>query len=67
MLKKLSVLAACLLTFFVVPFQVALAAAGGAAEEAAHAEPSTLLVTLLTIMSFGTLIVMIFYSFRDNG
>ena len=65
MLKKISVLTACLLTFFIVPFQVALAA--GSAEEAAHAEPSGMLITLLTIMSFATLIVMIYFSFRDNG
>ncbi|WP_088102159.1 hypothetical protein [Halalkalibacter urbisdiaboli] len=66
MLKKISMLVACLLTFFVIPFQVALAAGGGG-EETAHAEPSGMLITLLGIMSFATLIVMIYYSFRDNG
>ncbi len=50
----------------IIPGQI-LAAGGGGAEEAAHAEPSGLLLAALTIMSILTLVVMIFFSFRDNG
>ncbi|WP_017727976.1 hypothetical protein [Halalkalibacterium ligniniphilum] len=67
MAKKFSITTAFLFTFFLLPLQVALAAGNGEAEEAAHAEPSGFLISALAIMSFATLIVMIYYMFRDNG
>ncbi len=63
----MSLLGACVLTLLVVPVQVLAAGDGAGAEEAAHAEPSGLLISVLAIMSFATLITMIYFSFRDNG
>lgn len=65
--KLMSLLGACVFTLLFVPVQVLAAGAAEGAEEAAHAEPSGLLLTALAIMSFATLISMIYFSFRDNG
>ncbi|GAE34611.1 hypothetical protein [Halalkalibacter akibai] len=64
--RMIRLLSAIVLAFVIVPGQV-LAAGGGGAEDAAHAEPSGLLMVTLTILSILTLIVMAFFSFRDNG
>ncbi|MFC0559934.1 hypothetical protein [Halalkalibacter alkalisediminis] len=64
--KLLTLLTTMVLAFVIVPGQI-LAAGGGGAEDAAHAEPSGLLLATLTIMSILTMVVMIFFSFRDNG
>ena len=65
--KMMSLLGACVFTLLFVPIQVLAAGDGSGAEEAAHAEPSGMLVATLAIMSFATIITMIFLSFRDNG
>jgi hypothetical protein len=65
MLKKLAMMTAILLTSFFMGAQAILAA--GAAEDAAHAEPSGLITGALTALSIVTLAFMIFLSFRDNG
>ncbi|ARK30359.1 hypothetical protein [Halalkalibacter krulwichiae] len=65
MRRLCTLLSAILLAFVIAPGQIL--AAGGGAEDAAHAEPSGLLLATLTIMSILTLVVMIFFSFRDNG
>lgn len=64
--RLVTLVSAIVLALAIVPGQI-LAAGGGGAEEAAHAEPSGLLLTSLIIMSILTLVVMIFFSFRDNG
>jgi hypothetical protein len=61
----MSLLTACTLIFLLVPTQVL--GAGSGAEEAAHGEPSGMLLTSLTLLSILTLIIMIVFSFRDNG
>ncbi|MFC0470236.1 hypothetical protein ACFFHM_06770 [Halalkalibacter kiskunsagensis] len=63
--RIMSLLTACTLIFILVPTQVL--GAGNGAEEAAHGEPSGLLLMALTILSILTLIIMIVFSFRDNG
>ncbi|WP_096200889.1 hypothetical protein [Bacillus sp. FJAT-45350] len=42
-------------------------AAGGGGEEAAHAEPSGMLYTILVVFSVVTLIGMIFLNVKDHG
>lgn len=67
MFKKLALMTTILLTSLFMGAQAILAAGGGAAEDAAHAEPSGLITGALTALSIVTLAFMIFLSFRDNG
>ncbi|BAB05429.1 hypothetical protein P4637_00985 [Halalkalibacterium halodurans] len=68
MAKWLALVPAFVFTFLLVPVSTVLAAGGGGhgEEEAAAAEP-TILTPVLMGLSFVTIIVMIFYMFRDNG
>ncbi len=66
MLKKLSALTFMFL-ILIAPISVFAAAGGGGAEEAAHAEPTGLVMILLTILSFATLIYMVYLTVTDNG
>jgi len=65
MFKRFSALT-MFLTMFFIPFTVFGAAAGGG-EEAAHAEPTGLVMILLMVLAFATLIYMIFLMVTDNG
>ncbi|WP_209122643.1 hypothetical protein [Alkalihalobacillus sp. BA299] len=68
MMKKLTMLTAFLFTVFLVPFSTVLAAGGGGGEAAeGAAEPSGLLIFSLAILSFVTLIYMIFLNFSDHN
>ncbi|MED3646038.1 hypothetical protein P4475_04300 [Halalkalibacterium halodurans] len=68
MAKWLALVPAFVFTFLLVPVSTVLAAGDGGhgEEEAAAAEP-TILTPVLMGLSFVTIIVMIFYMFRDNG
>ncbi|MBP3950640.1 hypothetical protein [Bacillus suaedae] len=62
---KWSAITAIFVTMLFIPIQVL--AAGGGAAEGAHEEPSGLLMTSLIILSFATLIFLVFLELRDNG
>lgn len=64
MFKKLSFLSAFFTVFFVPMMALA---AGDAAEEAAHAEPSPLFITILAVLSFVTIVYMVFLTVKDHG
>ncbi len=62
MYKKITIIAASafLFSYLMTPLQTAFAAAGGEG-----AEPSTFLLTSLTILSIATILLMIFYMIRE--
>ncbi|OLO42519.1 hypothetical protein BTR23_00435 [Alkalihalophilus pseudofirmus] len=66
MMKKLTMLTAFLFTLFLVPVSTVLAAGGGEAAEGA-AEPSGLIMISLTVLSFVTLIYMVYLNFSDHN
>ncbi|WP_216829198.1 hypothetical protein [Alkalihalobacterium elongatum] len=66
MIKKLTMLTAFLFTVLLIPVSSVLAAGGGEAAEGA-AEPSGLILTSLAILSFVTLVYMIFLNLTDHN
>lgn len=62
MIKKLSVFAAFIVSLFFVPM---IALASGAAEEAAKTSPT--FIASLAVLSFVTIIYMIYLSIKDHG
>lgn len=67
MLKKLSIFSALMFTLLFVPITAFAAAGGGEEAAAAHPEVSGTFYAALAIMSFVTLIFMIFLTVKDNN